>query len=214
MYIKLIGVLAIEERHRCASLWAQPSVSETTPNTATIHRPQPHTSPTDPSATNASVASPQLLSTTANPLQVSNVTSSQCQPTIANPSALMGLQSPQPHTLPTDPVANPQQCQTTSATLTSLSAFSYPAMPQSAQPPRPNLPMTEFLNSTSPIYVWGRDNSMLTPFNSSSSYDFSGINFSGNSGLPLDSGPGSILEWTNIGIQTHQTLLRSVIRHS
>src|SRR5271168_1707898 len=67
MYIKLIGVLAIEERHRRASLWAQPSVSETdTPNLAPVPSTQPQHSPLNSSVANM------------NP---SPIASSQCQVT-------------------------------------------------------------------------------------------------------------------------------------
>ena len=91
MYIKLIGVLAIEERHKRASLWAQPSVSGTTPIPATIPSPQPHTAPTDPSVVNpenqttiinsTTIASPQSQSMMVNALQVGDIASSQCQST-------------------------------------------------------------------------------------------------------------------------------------
>jgi hypothetical protein len=102
---KLIGVLAIEERHRRASLWAQPSTSVTDAapqpqsshavanpqlqtNPETVPSPHPQSSPEDPlvadQANTAAVASPQQLPQT------------QCSPavlSVGNP-ALVGSQSP------------------------------------------------------------------------------------------------------------------------
>src|SRR5271168_1670558 len=92
MYIKLIGVLAIEERHRRASLWAQPSVSETdTPNLAPVPSTQPQNSPLNPSVANV------------NP---SPIASSQCQATTTDTPNLAPVptSSPQPQNSPADPL--------------------------------------------------------------------------------------------------------------
>ena len=105
-HINLTGVLAIEKRHRRASLWAQPFSSETdavknlaaiTPNPATVPIPQPQSSPavvnpqfqTNP----ATVPSPQPQSSPA-------VVTPQFQ---TNPATVPG---PQPQSSHVDPTIN------------------------------------------------------------------------------------------------------------
>jgi hypothetical protein len=100
MYIKLIGVLAIEERHRRASLWAQPSGSETdTPNLAPVPSTEPQNAPVNPSVANVNpspIASSQYQATTTDIPNLAPVPTS-CRP----------VSSPQPHNTPVDPsIAN------------------------------------------------------------------------------------------------------------
>src|SRR5271155_3932574 len=239
MYIKLIGVLAIEERHRRASLWAQPSVSETdTPTLAPVPSTQPQNSPLNPSVANVNpspIASSQCQATTTDtpnlapvPTSIPQPQNSPADPLIANvnPSTIASSQyqatttdipnlapvptsSPQPQNFPADPlIANVNlspvtssqhqatttavtslQFQTTPSTLTSpqsTSAFYYhPTMLQSGvEFPKPNSPLTEFLESTSPSGLYAWDNNMST---SSNSFDFSGMNSPQQ--LTLDAGP-------------------------
>src|ERR1700678_1106733 len=244
MYIKLIGVLAIEERHRRASLWAQPSVSETdTPNLAPVPSTQPQNSPLNPSVANVNpspIASSQCQATTTDTPNLAPVPSSSPQPqnspadplianvnpsTIASsqyqatttdipnlapvPTSRRPVSSPQPQNSPADPlianvslspvtssqrqatttVVTSLEFQTTPSTLTSpqsTSAFYYhPTMLQSGvEFPKPNSPLTEFLESTSPSGLYAWDNNMST---SSNSFDFSGMNSPQQ--LTLDAGP-------------------------
>src|SRR6202522_1646580 len=244
MYIKLIGVLAIKERHGRASLWAQPSVSETdTPNLAPVPSTQPQNSPLNPSVANVNpspitssqcqatttntpnlapvpTSSPQPQNFPADPLIVnvnpSTIASSQYQATTTDipnlapvPTSRRPVSSPQPQNSPADPlIANVSlspvtssqrqatttavtslQFQTTPSTLTSpqsTSAFYYhPTMLQSGvEFPKPNSPLTEFLESTSPSGLYAWDNNMST---SSNSFDFSGMNSPQQ--LTLDAGP-------------------------
>ena len=113
------ATLAIEERHRRASLWAQPSVSETdavnnpaaiTPNSA-VPIGQPQNPPGDPSVANpqlqtnpATVASPQLLISPGDP----SVANAQLQ---TNPATIQSS--------PRDPSVVNVQFQTNPATVPS-----------------------------------------------------------------------------------------------
>ena len=111
MCINLIGKLAIEERHRRASLWVQPSISETdatknlaaiTPNLDTVASPvaslqcQPITE--DPSELVVGLQSPPTAiigpQHQNQAMVASPVASSQYQQITENPSALVGSQSP------------------------------------------------------------------------------------------------------------------------
>ena len=124
------------------------------------------------------------------------------QPTTVNASALMGSQSPPTSSIRPQPQATPFALNSQPTTVNALalvgltamspqfqttpsaaSTFHDPAMPQSgvAQSPRPVSPMTQFLESTSPLdsFNWAEDmyNGMSKSLNS---FDFSGINFSSN----------------------------------
>jgi hypothetical protein len=129
MCITLIGKLAIQERHRRASLWVQQSISETkdlpavTPNLDTVTSPvassqyQPiseNPSPLVASQSPPTVISPQHQN---QAMAVSPVASSQYQPISENPSPLVAPQSPptaifspqnQSQAMVTSPVASSQ----------------------------------------------------------------------------------------------------------
>lgn len=116
LYINLIGVLAIEEWHRQASLWAQPSIPDAdvtknqtaiTPNLETVPSPQPQISIAESSVSNphqtvetnsTAVTSPQCATDVActqiQPMTViPPIASSQCQETTVN-TLFMGSQYP------------------------------------------------------------------------------------------------------------------------
>ena len=90
MCLNPIRKLAIEEQHRQASLWAQPSISETdamkdlaaiTPNLATVPNPIMVGSQSPPTA----IFSPQSQNLGMGP---SPIASLHCQPTMENLSVL------------------------------------------------------------------------------------------------------------------------------
>ena len=182
--INLIGKLAVEERHKWASLWALPSISQT--------EEAKNLAATVPSPPNT-IITPQLQTTPS---------ALNSQPTTVNASALMGSQSPPTSSIRPQPQATPFALNSQPTTVNALalvgptamspqfqttpsaaSTFHDPAMPQSgvAQSPRPVSPMTQFLESTSPLdsFNWAEDmyNGMSKSLNS---FDFSGINFSSN----------------------------------
>jgi hypothetical protein len=188
MYINLIGVLAIEERHKRASLWVQSSVSKTdaaiTPNLAVASLATPHQ--TVANSRTPTAPSPQPQSSPA-----------------ANLNLHLSVANPQTPHIQTQ--AMTAQTMTAPPSSFPSSQPTHPAMSQSggAQPSRPDSPMTGFMKSTSDMYTWGGNNSMST---SDYPFDFSGMDFSGMdfSGVPSShSGPFFGMESTDLWNSTN-----------
>jgi hypothetical protein len=178
-----------------------------TPNPApvpTSRRPAPSPQPQNPPVDLILNVNPST--TTSSQYQATTTDTPNPAPV---PTSRRPAPSPQPQNPPTDPLilnvnlspitssqrqatttaVTSLQFQTTPSTLTSpqsTSAFYYhPTMLQSGvEFPKPNSPLTEFLESTSPsgLYAWDQNTST-----SSNSFDFSGMNSPQQ--LTLDAGP-------------------------